>query len=97
MSDDHDNETEDERFDRLYNARRQAEREAETRQRKLKDMGLTADVLDAIGDAVLGAFDRRIEQRRKDEDDSDQPPSTGKGKKPGFLQNIGLAPAANDD
>jgi hypothetical protein len=88
---DEESETEDERFDRLYTARRQAERDEETRNKKLKDMGLTGDVLNAIADAVWTRGEELAAARRRAEEDADQAPSTTKKERPNFLKQIGLA------
>lgn len=76
--------------------RLQRERDGAAKAKKLKEMGLTGEVLEAIADAVWDRGEARADARRKADDDKDQPPSTGKPRKPGFLQSIGLAPADED-
>lgn len=94
MPEDNESETEEERFDRLYAARRQAEKDADAQAKRLKEMGLTGDVLDAIADRVWSRGEERAAARTKADEDADQAPTTAKGK-PSFLKQIGLA--AGDD
>lgn len=80
MADDNEEqETDEDRFNRMYEARRKSEREAEQRAKKLKDMGITDDVLDTIGEAVFRVFQRNAEQRQAEKDAADQEPSRTSG------------------
>lgn len=90
-----ENETEEERFDRLYKARRAAEDAQAETEKKLKGLGLSPDALAVIGDAVADAFERRAADRAKAKEEADQPPSTSGKRKGGGL--FGLIPAANDE
>lgn len=86
---DNENETEEERFDRLYKERRAAEKAEEERAATLKKLGLSGDVLDAFADAVWDRGEARAEARRKAAEEADQPPSTGSDKpKRGFFGSI---------
>jgi hypothetical protein len=87
-------ETDDERIDRIVSERLAAKEAQAERDKKLKGMGLTQDVLDVIGDAVLDRAEARRAQRDKEREDADQPPSTSKPKQRNFL---GLLPASNDE
>lgn len=92
MPDPENNETEEERFDRMYAARRKAEQDAASRDERLKKAGLTDDIMDALADRFWDRGEARAEARRKAAEDADQSPATGKGeKRRGGL--FGLIPA----
>jgi hypothetical protein len=97
MPDDENGESEEERFNRFYETRRKAEQDAEDQAKKLKGLGLTADVLGAIGAAVADEFERRADAARKAADEADQAPTTeGRGAKP-KAGLFGLFPATGTD
>jgi hypothetical protein len=68
-------ESEEERFARFYDERRSREKAADDRKKRLKDMGLSDDILDAFADAVWDRGERRAKERREAEERADEPPS----------------------
>lgn len=100
MADDNDNESIEDRVERLVTERLNAQKTEAERQAKLKGLGLTQDVLDVIADAVWDRGEARSEARRKAADDADQPPTTGaKGskKKGSFLGLFPVEEATGTD
>lgn len=94
MGADNESETVDEKIERLVTERLAAREAQAERDKKLKGMGLTQDVLDTIGDAVLDRAEARRAQRDKERDEADQQPSQSKPKQRNFL---GLLPSGTDD
>lgn len=83
-----DNESEQDRFNRWYEERRNAEKAEAERTKKLKDLGLTDDVLGAIGDSVFARFQRAAEEAAKAKEDADQAPSRGDDGEPSKVQQF---------
>lgn len=88
--------TEEERFDAYYEKRRAAEKADAERAKKMKDLGLTDEVLDTIADRVWDRGEARAADRKRKADESDQEPSRG-GDKPTVVEKLfGVGRAAND-
>src|SRR5262245_29691247 len=95
MPNDTDDESIEERVERLVTERLNARQADAEKADRLKKLGLTGDVLDAIADAVWDRGEDRAANRRKADEDADQAPTTAKPrKKQGGL--FGLFPVTDE-